>query len=258
LPPEYLRVIALAMGFAVLCWDWVPIVTSATGNGGTTGNAAAYTPFLQSAVTLSACRYPLAFLLLATWQWMRAAQSQWLPASLSIVLGAACILLVPVAFAKTDASGSMREIAEFADWRNAIPPSANVYVANGHDAAPFAWFTLQRPNYLSLDQSAGVVFSRATALEVQRRSQVLMPLMDQDWKLLSRNRAAHGNETRAAPRLTPLTAKNLFALCSDPALRFLIAREDVGFDPIRHRHPGPWMDWNLYDCGHIRTLGPAT
>jgi hypothetical protein len=257
LPPKYLRMSALAVGIALLCWEWVPLVMPATGNGGSPGNAGATTPLLQSTAILAACRYPLGFLLLLTWQWLRASRDPWRPASSCIALAVVCVLLVPVAFARTDTAGSAHDIAEFTDWRTAIPPSANVYVANGHDAAPFAWFTLQRPNYLSLDQSAGVVFSRATALEVRRRSEVLMPLMDEDWKLLSRNRDPHRDGRRAAPRLTPLTAKSLLGMCSDPKLNFLIAREDVGFDPIRHRHPGPWMNWNLYDCGHVRGLRPS-
>ncbi len=251
-PRKHLTMSAFGLAFGLLCWELSPFVLSATGG------PVAHAPLLQRTEILSACRYPLAFLVLLTWRWLRNSTGDRMPASLSVALGAACILLIPVAFAKTDAAGSTHETTEFADWRNAIPASANVYVANGHDAAPFAWFTLQRPNYLSLDQSAGVVFSRATALEVRRRSEVLMPLMDEDWKLLSRNAAAHRNGTRAPPRLTPLTAGSLVAMCRDAQLGFLIAREDVGFDPLRHRHPGLWMNWNLYDCGHVRNQAPAT
>ena len=245
---------ALVIGLALLCWDAVAVMMPAfpgfAGGG-------AHPPVLQRTDILAACRYPLILLLLVTWRWLLGSRSNLPPACLSIALGAACVFLVPVAFGKTDVAGSTRAIAEFADWRSAIPPSANVYVANGHDAAPFAWFTLQRPNYLSLDQSAGVVFSRATALEVRRRSAVLLPLMDEDWKLLSKNRAVRSGEPVATPRLTPLTATMLVGLCSDPELDFLIAREHVGFDPVRHEHPGPWLDWNLYSCEHVRSKGPA-
>ncbi len=86
--------------------------------------------------------------------------------------------------------------------RGAIPPDSNVFVLPAHNAATFAWFTLQRPSYLTVDQSSGVVFSRATALEVRRRSQVLLPLMDPDWRLLSNMTHASGGgerSTRCAP-----------------------------------------------------------
>src|ERR1700722_20893205 len=79
---------------------------------------------------------------------------------------------------------------EFANRLGAIPPTSTVLAAPSQDVGAFVWFTLKRPNYLALDQSAGVVFSRATALEVQRRSQILLPLTDPDWKILTSLRTA--------------------------------------------------------------------
>ena len=256
LHPRQLAAAALAVGIGLLIWDIIPVVISATRIGSSSLNTITDPPFLQNADTIAAFRYPIVLLFLVAWHYVSLSKDNLLPACLAIAMGAACVLLVPMAFAKTDTAGSAREIEEFTDWRSVIPPSADVYVANGHDAAPFAWFTLQRPNYLSLDQSAGVVFSRLTALEVRRRSEVLIPLMDEDWKLLSRNRALRSGSTKAE-RLKPLTAKSLQGVCSDPQLNFLIARENVGFDPIRHKHPGPWMNWNLYDCAHVRSIADA-
>ena len=106
------------------------------------------------------------------------------------------------------------------------------------------WFTLDRPNDLSLDQSAGVVFSRATALEVQRRSQVLLPLMDFDWKLLSRS--------QSPPR--PLTATSLMQVCADPRLGFVVSPEKVGFGAKPHLAADALKDWNLYDCRKVRSV----
>ncbi len=114
----------------------------------------------------------------------------------------------------------------------------------------FVWFTLVRPNYLAVDQSSGVVFSRATAIEVRRRSEVLAPLMDPNWKILTGLRAKPGfkSETR------PLTPKNLIQVCADPQLGFVISHDKVGFDPLRHEHAGAWKDWNLYDCRKVRSV----
>jgi hypothetical protein len=40
-----------------------------------------------------------------------------------------------------------------------------------------------------------------------------------------------------------------------------VAKEDVGFEPMRHHHPGIWDGWNLYDCQQVnppsRTAGYA-
>jgi hypothetical protein len=235
----YLRFAAPALSLALIGWG-------------------AFAAGLQRPEIIAASRFELAIFFMLAWQGMRVSTMRWLAAGVSAALGAACVLLVPVAFAKTDTVGSPAEIADFADWQRAIPTIANVYVANGHDASSFAWFTLQRPSYLSLDQSAGVVFSRVTALEVQRRSRVLLPLMDEDWRLLSKNSASHDAGSRRVPRHTPLTAQSLTRLCSDPQLNFLIAREDVGFDPVTHRQAGLYLNWNLYDCRHVRSIEPAS
>jgi hypothetical protein len=132
-----------------------------------------------------------------------------------------------------------------------------VLVTPSQDVGAFVWFTLQRPNYLSLDQSAGVVFSRETAIEVERRSQVLLPLMDPDWKILTSLRSEKLGKHKADPK-RPLTADILVRICTDPQLGFVVSPQDVGFNPINHKHPGAWKDWNLFDCGVVRSGRPAS
>jgi hypothetical protein len=139
---------------------------------------------------------------------------------------------------------------DFSDWQQAIPPSANVFVAPAHNSAAFSWFTLDRPSYLTVDQSSGVVFSRATALEVRRRSQVLLPLMEPDWEILS-SMARHDHGANSSKAL--LTKDRLIALCQDPELNFVVATENVGFAPRRHTRPGKWQNWNLYDCHRVQS-----
>ncbi len=104
----------------------------------------------------------------------------------------------PAAFKQSRTLAAAADRREFADWENAIPPAGTVLVAPMRDVGAFVWFTLERPNYLALDQSSGVVFSRKTALEVRRRSEILLPLMDPDWKILTslRAQAAAGARTR--------------------------------------------------------------
>jgi hypothetical protein len=183
--------------------------------------------------------------------------SRALIASLSLVLLICCLLLYPGAFRVHMREGSAEQIAEFSDWRRSMAPDDTVFVVPAHNSAAFAWFTLQRPSYLTVDQSAGVVFSRATALEVRRRSDVLSPLMAPDWKLLS-ERASIGSAIAAAgKRKAPVfTRDNLIRICSDPKLRFVVAREDLGFDPMTHTHVGNWKDWNLYDCRRVQSGMP--
>jgi hypothetical protein len=135
-----------------------------------------------------------------------------------------------------------------------------VLVAPVQDVGAFVWFTLKRPNYLALDQSAGVVFSRATALEVQRRSQILLPLTDPDWKILTslRTAASTTGSRKLDSAMRPLTVKRLVEVCADPELGFVVSPENIGFDSIGHDHAGKWKGWHLYDCRKVRSSAPAT
>jgi hypothetical protein len=171
--------------------------------------------------------------------------------------------------------GSPSDMQEFTEWRDRIPAGSTVFVTNGYDSGSFVWFTLQRNNYLSPGQSAGVVFSRATALEVQRRSEVLSPLSDPNWKILTSlqdrsygalpstesakvETSVSGSSVRRSTGFRNLSKQALIEVCQDSTLGFVISPDDVGFNPIKHVHFGIWRNWNLYDCGRVRTQVPAT
>jgi hypothetical protein len=180
--------------------------------------------------------------------WVMRSRSLALPGVLALALGTATALAAPSALEDTNLEGSVAQREEFFDWRDAIPPGENVFVVPRYYTAGFTWFTLGRPSYLSVDQSSGVIFSRATAVEVRRRSEVLLPMEEPGWRLLS-HRATHDGKFDASAR--PLTRDRLVQICSDPELNFVVAEEDVGFEPIRHRHAGPWNGYNLYDCRRV-------
>jgi hypothetical protein len=155
------------------------------------------------------------------------------------------VTVLPFTFLSRSADGTTAQIQEFGDWERVIPPTRTVYVPGNKDNGQFVWLTLRRPNYLSSDQSAGVVFSRALAMEVKRRASVLLPVEDPDWRILSRIRQLRG--------FRPLTTASLEMICADPLLGFVASPENVGFDPVRHTGPGSWNGWNLYDCEHVRS-----
>jgi hypothetical protein len=192
------------------------------------------------------------------WYVHRPGGSALMPLSVTLVLAALTAILLLQAQSRVKPYGSAAEIAEFADWRRQVPPGSTVYVTNGYDSGSFVWFTLQRNNYLSPGQSAGVVFSRATALEVARRSQVLLPLADPNWKMFTALReAASHTRPRSVQTFRPLTPSALISVCSDPQLGFVMSPDDVGFEPLHHVHAGAWNGWKLYDCDHIRGLSPS-
>lgn len=180
--------------------------------------------------------------------------SVWLPVLVSACLVALLIVILPFTLRARTASASAADREEFSDWIRAIPPTSTVYVPSFKDNGLFVWLTLGRTNYLSTNQSSGVVFSRPIALEIARRSTVLLPLEDPSWKILTRLTKSRANPANKAPTgWRPLTVQRLEQVCTDPLLGFVVARERIGFDALPHTSPGIWNGWNLYDCNRVRS-----
>jgi hypothetical protein len=240
-----LRWIAWVLLAAILGWIGVrdsSIVASATHPASVTAPIRDLFG-LQFLVTLAAA---------LVWWCVRGGRTAWTPTLVSAALLALSIFMLPSAFKQSRTLASAADIAEFADWQAAIPPTGTVLVSPPRDVGTFVWFTLQRPNYLALDQSAGVVFSRPTALEVQRRSEILLPLMDPNWKILTRLSTGAADKRKLEVPTHPLTAATLKEVCTDSQFGFVISNQDIGFDPVPHQKAGPWKGWNLYDCDKVR------
>jgi hypothetical protein len=242
---RYLRWAVAAIGVLVLArivgMSWTVLSAPLTGAQGE--SRALW--WARSLLNVDCVALMLAALVLYT---LIRSRSLALPAVTALALATAAAVAAPGALEDTTLEGSAAQIEEFADWRAAIPAGANVFVVPRYYTASFTWFTLGRPNYESVDQSSGVIFSRATATEIRRRSQVLLPLEEPGWRLLS-HRAAHDGKYDAAA--LPLTRERLVHICADPELNFVVAWQNVGFEPIPHRHAGPWNGYNLYDCRRV-------
>jgi hypothetical protein len=251
----YLRWVSAALGVAIVVWIsmkfWV-IVRPPTPPS---GRSPLGEPQIQDVFAL---RIPAVVLGVLVWWGTRAGRTSWVPMLISTMLIALSICAFPAAFKQPRTLAAAADIHEFEDWANVIPPTSAVLVAPPRDVGAFVWFTLDRPNYLTLNQSSGVVFSRTTALEVRRRSEVLLPIMDPDWKILTSIRATFGSRRKKEVTARLLTAENLIKVCADLQLGFVISPEKVGFDPLRHEHAGAWKDWNLYDCRKVRSALSAT
>jgi hypothetical protein len=250
----YFRWASVALGIAVVAWilakSWAIVFCPTPPSG--------QAPLIATQIRdIFGLRVSAALAGALVWWWLRSSRTAWVPTFLCVLLIALSIFVLPAAFKQSRTLAAASDINEFSDWANLIPPTSTVLVAPAQDVGAFVWFTLQRPNYLAMDQSAGVVFSRTTALEVQRRSQVLQPLMNPDWKILTSLRAASGAK-RKDDATRPLTAKSLIQVCADPLLGFVISPQNVGYDPLRHEQAGAWKDWNLYDCRKVRQTTPST
>jgi hypothetical protein len=251
----YFRWVSAALGVAIMVWTLVKCWVIVSPSTPPLGSAPFGVVQIQDVFAL---RIPAVLLGALVWWGSRAGRATWVPMLLSTTFIALSICAFPAAFKQARTLAAAADINEFADWVNTVPPTSTVLVAPPHDVGAFVWFTLGRPNYLALDQSSGVVFSRTTALEVRRRSEVLLPLMDPDWKILTSLRAKSGSRRKNEATTRPLTASYLIQVCADPQLGFVVSPENVGFDPSRHDHAGAWKDWNLYDCGKVRSALPAT
>lgn len=208
---------------------------------------------LQTLQNVLGLTVPLVILLVGLWWAVMASRS-------AIVLGAICVLLsglclpwVPLALEEGKPMSLSYSPANFEDWRKVMRPDGNVLVGEQGSSAQFIWFVLQRPAYLTEAQSAGVVFSRKTALEVRRRSEHIAGYVDPNWKIYSSIEWYKRNPGKWRPAKThPLTVPLLRHLCLDPLLAYVVAKEDVGFGALTHTGRGFWQGWNLYDCARVR------
>src|SRR5690606_14640976 len=103
-----------------------------------------------------------------------------------------------------------------------------------------AWYWLQRPNYLSLYQTAGIVFSRETAMEAYRRSAIAAPLLPREL----------GDWAPQANMDLPLQQKLPF-VCTSGEIDFVVSGHDLGPPPIASiaLYPRqPQVRLKLYRC----------
>jgi len=237
---------------AVMVWV-VDRCASLAGSRVAAGNGAAF-PYVQAMLGVKALPMLIVWSFASWTAANRSAAALWVACALLFTVS---VFVLPRSLRDRDPQGTAPQIEEFSDWRSVIPSDANVLVLPAHNSAKFAWFTLERPSYLTVNQSSGVVYSRATALEVRRRSEVLQPLMDPDWKLLSNMASAPPAQGGAALSARPITRDRLLEVCRDPQLNFIIAGEKVGFDPLRHERPGMFAGWYLYDCRRVMAGAPS-
>lgn len=209
---------------------------------------------LQTIKNFLGLQLPMFLLAWAAWSYVDRQRSPFSLAITCVVLAGSLYFILPASFKPADLLSVSSGPEEFADWQARIPEASSVAVITEDSSSFFVWFGLHRTNFLSEAQSAGVVFSRDTALEVARRSEILAPLMDPNWKILSSINEFERNPRKPSkPHVRPLTSQALVALCQEPLLGFVIAKEDVGFGSVRHTKPGAWKNWSLYDCRYVRS-----
>ncbi len=129
-----------------------------------------------------------------------------------------------------------------------IPRNAVVY---WQDKIAYIWFYLGRNSYYSKRQSGGVVFSRATAVEMKRRADRLTGLggLDSTWIFFS----------SSPPQRTPSAVRSgLVYLCEDRNVDFVILKDRFqNWQIAEWTDPSDLQKWWLYDCRKIAKRSPA-
>lgn len=112
------------------------------------------------------------------------------------------------------------------------------------DNVKMTWFALGRANYASAPQTAGIVFSRQTAIEGKRRTDRLAALGLED------SIFGWGDNASRRPKAS---VEGLVHVCHDPVLDYVILSKDFGIGMIeRHLENMTGKYFYLYDCAYLR------
>jgi hypothetical protein len=110
------------------------------------------------------------------------------------------------------------QIERFAAWRRVIAPGEDVFWAE----SPLAnWVLLNRPSYISGLQTSGMIFSRAAAMELQRRARALSGSIGPPTFLSWNGAGAH----------LSLAPAELQGICRVGAFAYLVTGADLGMQP---------------------------
>jgi hypothetical protein len=140
-----------------------------------------------------------------------------------ILVGALAAAGCMASFPQTWKSWTAREfppqqLARFSGFRERIPPGADVFWPESPVAV---WILLERPSYLSVIQTSGMVFSRRTALELERRADALggaiNPGSFMGWN---------------AGTAMMLSQQQLEQTCATGEFQFLVTSADLGVDSV--------------------------
>jgi len=126
--------------------------------------------------------------------------------------------------------------------RKIIPEASTVYWVNSPRKT---WFWLQRANYVSFDQAAGTVFSRATTMEIMRRVEYVKNIGDidsiKDWSTYLRYKKP------SVPK--KLKQADFDHLCSDTLINFVITEYyDEALKLVTFQDPIKQTKFGVYDC----------
>lgn len=242
--PRLMRALWVSVLAAVSCWTLATGILVASGSPG----LGAEPLWVERLRDVAGLVVPGVALVLAGW--IVASHPQQRLGLTAVVAVATVVGLAGVGPRAVDAWTGQRYLdrrPQFAGFRTHVPPRTEILWLTDPVSA---WLLVERPNYLSQSQLAGIVFSRATALEGARRAAAIDAYADRDWILALR--AGSGRPVR------PLTIGILDALCADPTLGFVVDKQDLGIAVAFVRDERTATSDYLYDCAKQRAQSIAS
>jgi hypothetical protein len=194
-------------------------------------------------------------LVIAAWAALRRWRTPMAASTVLVLAMAACATLLVSGWSNwAKVSYTPALLAKFAAWRALLPANAEVLWP---EAPVNTWFFLERPNYWSIQQVAGGVFSREKALLTAHRTQ-LVSAAAADAHILARN-TMRGMATLGPTIPTGISRLNLaamVALCVDPDLRFIVSPLSLAptrYPPIIFDRSSSQGKLYLYGCANLRS-----
>jgi hypothetical protein len=147
-------------------------------------------------------------------------RGRFVAAGVALLAVTGVVALLPLTLQQwTVAEAPPQHAADYAVWRARIPVGAEVFWP---EAPVQSWLLLQRPSYLSIVQTSGIVFSRGAALEMQRRALALEGIVAPE--------AFLGWSTTGGS--LNLSKDQLRRACDAGAFQYLVTRADLGPAPV--------------------------
>lgn len=182
--------------------------------------------------------------------------SVWQAAGLCAAAAVACLTAAPPAVRSWTRFQYTRESrALYCHWRDRLPAHAEVLWP---ESPVGVWYLLGRTSYWSLNQMTGFVFSRAAALELDRRLDISRHAL-----LASGAFAKPTPDAQSVKRLlswVPATMESLHpgglaAVCADRDLGYIVTTRRLGpiaMPPITPYPDKPNTHFYIYDCKEFR------
>jgi hypothetical protein len=192
----------------------------------------------ETTVLVSDGSIPVALVLLAAWL-ANHVRGRAPLAIFAVLVAGTCVTLFPDAWRRwTQQQFPATLSAQFTPWKDLIPAGSNVFWS---ESPLSTWVLLDRPSYISAAQTAGILFSRASAMELVRRAEALRAVVPPQAYL-----SFSGDGATIGPSLLQLDRA-----CATGEFEFLVTSARLPWHPIAHLPRTVWHSsggLGLYRC----------